>query len=68
MDNDKAKTLNRELEILRNELEHVFPEHEHHYHRIKQRIKEKEEELNSLLLPASPVRVHWWERFLKKEK
>ena len=66
MDDEKIEILKREIERLRNELEHIFPEHEDHLLQLQRRIKEKELELKDLQPAASIEKAHWWEKILKR--
>lgn len=66
MDDDNIKKLKKEIAELRNQLEHIFPEHEDHLLRLQRRIKEKEQELNILQPAASIEKVHWWHKILRR--
>ena len=66
MDTDEIKSLKREIDVLRSELEHVFPEHEQHYNQLIRRIKEKVEKLQSLQPAAVSGQKHWWQNLLRK--
>ena len=66
MDTDEIKSLKREIDLLRGELEHVFPEHEQHYNRLIRSIKEKVEKLQSLQPAVAPWQKHWWRNLLRK--
>ena len=66
MDDDKIKLLKREIEALRNKLEHIFPEHEDHLHHLQRRLKEKEQEFKDLQPAASMYKTHWWQKILRR--
>ncbi len=60
MSDERVKTLKKEIDGLRDELEHVFPEHEELYNRLTRRLEGKKRELDEL----QPV-THWWQRLFR---